>query len=116
MQGDDFWFTILQGWEGVRNGARPVGQRSGQRQLTIVDVNGQTHVKTISYKQYYLAGDRTTGEYMIYFNGSAADLGFNLPGELAANDGNGAEGEAVEMYEADYAQGADEVFARGEWA
>lgn len=69
--------------------------------------------KTISYKKFYLAGDSSTGEYMIYFNGSAADLGF----DLAANGGgDGAEGEYAEMYDADFAEGADAVFAGGEWA
>ncbi len=53
---------------------------------------------------------------MIYFNGSAADLGFDLPGELAAMTATEPKAKSVEMYEADYAQGADEVFARGEWA
>ena len=122
-QGDDFWFTVLQGWEGVQTASVQLASDLASAQLTIVDVNNQTHVRTISYRDYHLAGDRNTGEYMIYFNGSAADLGFDLPGgELSANERVQADGEApmeaeqVEMYAAEFARGADEVFAGGDWA
>jgi hypothetical protein len=113
LQSDDFFFVVQQGWEGVTSAHAQLVRDPATGQLTsaLLTVNGVT--KSISYKKFYLAGDSTTGEYMIYFNGSAADLGFLL----SANGGDdGAEGEAVEMYEADYAQGADEVFASGEWA
>ncbi|MHB8954875.1 MAG: hypothetical protein ACYC4U_18035, partial [Pirellulaceae bacterium] len=112
MQGADYWFTLLQGWEGVKSAHVQLAADLTSAELTIVDVNGNTHVKTIGYQKYHLAGDHTTGELMIYFNGSAADLGFDLSGdEVTAN----AEGEA-EMYAADFAQEADDVFARGDWA
>ncbi|NLX55597.1 MAG: tandem-95 repeat protein [Planctomycetaceae bacterium] len=114
MQGEDYWFTLLQGWEGVRTAHAQLASDLASCQLTIVDVNGQTHTRTINYKHYHVAGDRTTGEYMIYFNGSAADLGFHLA--AVQNGEAGAEGEAVEMYDADFAQGADEVFAADAWA
>ena len=117
MQGEDFWFTILQGWEGVVSVHAQMASDLTSCTLTIVDVNGGTQVKTIGYQKYNLAGDHTTGEYIIYFNGTAAELGFSLPGgSLAVVNGGGAEGEAVEMYADDYAQEADEVFARGDWA
>lgn len=57
---------------------------------------------------------------MIFFNGSASDLGFDLPGdEVAANGEHPAEGEAgadtIDMYAADFAREADAVFSRGDW-
>ena len=78
MQGQDFWFTVLQGWEGVKSAHVQMASNLESCTLTIVDVNGATQTKTIGYQKYHLAGDHTTGEYMIYFNGTAADLGFDL--------------------------------------
>ena len=42
MQGEDFWFTVLQGWEGVKSAHVAIGERHDSCQLTIVDVNGGT--------------------------------------------------------------------------
>ena len=116
MQGEDFWFTVLQGWEGVKSAHVQLASDLASCQLTIMDVNDQTQTKTISYKKYHLAGDRTTGEYMIYFNGSAADLGFDSWHWSANGERRSRRRSPCDMYDADFAEGADEVFAHGEWA
>lgn len=121
LAGDDYWFTVLQGWEGIRSCHVQLASDLATAEVTIVDVNGQTHTRTVDYRKYHLAGDRTTGEYVIFFNGSAADLGFDLPGDrVVANDANPAEGEAdadaITMYAADFARAADKLFADGDWA
>ncbi len=113
LQGDDFWFALLQGWEGVASVDVQLAADLATCQLTIVDIHGHSQTRTIGYQKYHVAGDRATGDFMVYFNGSAADLGFDL---LASNGGDAGEGESVEMYDAEYADGADVVFAEGAWA
>lgn len=82
MAGDDYWFSIMQGWDGIQSAHVQLADDLTSATLTIVDSNGQQHApKTIGYRDYRLGGDAETGEFVIYFNGSAKDLGFNLPGE-----------------------------------
>jgi hypothetical protein len=111
MHGDqeDFWFSVLQGWDGLKSADVHLSADLATATLTVVNAAGQTQTRTLTYRDYYVAGDRTTGDYIIYFNGSAQDLGF---GPLAANVAP-AEGEVpAEQYE----DVVDEVFASGQWA
>jgi hypothetical protein len=87
MAGDDYWFSLMKGWEGAHSVHVQLANDLMTADLTIVDGAGQSHTETISYRDYHLAGDQNTGEYMVYFNGSAADFGFVLdPGDLAQAD------------------------------
>ena len=112
MSGDDYWFTVLQGWEGIKEVDCQLASNLETCLLRVKDANDVWHEKTISYKKYYVAGDQAAGEYLIYFNGTAADLGFTL----AANGEGEGEGEASDPYNAEFANGADQVFEQGEWA
>lgn len=87
-------------------------------QLTIVDLNNVSHTRTISYENYYVAGKRDTGDYIIYFNGSAADMGFtNLGGGLTSVDTPADQIPAEGEIPADeYLESVDEVFAQSRWA
>jgi hypothetical protein len=112
MSGDDYWFTVLQGWEGIKEVDCQLASNLETCLLRVKDASDVWHEKTISYKKYYVAGDQAAGEYLIYFNGTAADLGFTL----AANGEGEGEGEGCDPYDADFANGADQVFEQGEWA
>ncbi|MCU0959258.1 MAG: Ig-like domain-containing protein, partial [Pirellulaceae bacterium] len=109
LAGDDYWFTVLQGWEGLESVHVQLAS-----DLTYADVwvNGSADPVRLNYTKYHVAGDRATGEYMIYFNGSAVELGFDLSGDdVVANGSSQAEGEAgsdsIDMYAADFAREAD---------
>ncbi len=112
MSGNDYWFTVLQGWEGIKEVDCQLASNLETCLLRVKDASDVWHEKTISYKKYYVAGDQAAGEYLIYFNGTAADLGFTL----AANGEGEGEGEGCDPYDADFANGADQVFEQGEWA
>ncbi len=127
LAGDNYWFTVMKGWDGVETAQVQLANDFTSATLTILDTQGQTHVRTISYRDYHVAGDRTTGQFIIYFNGSAQDLGFNLPGGLTYSDQNpnGAEGESMgddlqapeTMTEAEmYAANVDAAFGDGQWS
>jgi hypothetical protein len=121
-QGDTFWFSIMDGWEGVKSvefAFDSIANTNGMAKatLTVTDMAGQTHTKSLSYyKDYDFAGDPREGGCVIFLKGTAADMGFDLS---AAGDTLDAEGEmADEMLLADgqYEEGVDAVFAGGDWA
>jgi hypothetical protein len=126
MAGDDYWFAVLNGWEGVESVHVQLADDLTTAELTVMDSQGQSHSQTISYRDYHIAGDQETGEYMIYFNGSAADFGFDLGnGDLAQADAP-SEGEVpmdaeqLEMLAArgqrDFEKAVDQLFGGGDWA
>jgi hypothetical protein len=117
MDGDDFWFTVLKGWEGVQSAHVELADNLETAQLTITDADGNEQTRTISYAHYRLAGDRATGEYIIYFNGTAEDLGFDLAVAEGEWAGEGEPGDMLEHGGArDYADCVDKIFGDSDWA
>ncbi len=127
--GDTFWFSVLEGWEGIASasfefGSIDTNQGMATAQLRVVDTNGGVHTKALSYyKDYDFAGDPRDGGVVVFLKGSAADYGF----DLSANDDTfSAEGEmSVEAQQlellaagngAQYREGVDAVFGSGDWA
>ena len=85
MEGDDYWYAVMEGWEGIQSVHVQLAQDLTSAELTVVDGAGTPHNKTITYKDYYVAG--RDGEYMVYFNGSAADFGIVLARDEVAQVG-----------------------------
>lgn len=131
--GDTFWWSMMEGWEGVTGmefqftsvpGVNdPDNSGLATAKLRVRDSQGTWQDwKDVNYYTHYdFAGDPRTGGCVIFLKGSAADMGF----DLSSNDG-GAEGEApMEAAElellaagdgAQYRQGVDAVFGSGDWA
>ncbi len=124
MEGDDYWYAVMQGWEGIQSVHVQLADDMMSAELTVKDRNGTPHHATVSYKDYYVAG--RDGEYMVYFNGSAADFGIILPGDDVVQSDGAAEGEAMpeseqlEMLAArgqrDFARAVDMIFGNDNWA
>jgi hypothetical protein len=116
VDSDDYWFTVLQDWNGISHARVKLAHDFASAELTVWNQQGQSQTRTIGYRQYHLAGDQATGQFMIYFNGSAADLGFDILGGGLAMGGEGEFMDVEAGSAADYARGVDAVFASGQWA
>jgi len=127
--GDTFWFSMVEGWEGVESvqftfdsiPAANSSDNSGLAGATLT-VNGQT--RRLSYFTHYdFAGDPRDGGVVVFLKGSAADFGFQLASGGADASGEGemaGEADELEMLAAgdagQYQQGVDAVFGSGDWA
>ncbi len=123
-RGDTFWYSIVDGWEGVESiqfefsSIPPVGStnNSGLATATLT-VNGQS--RQISYYTHFdFAGDPRNGGCVVFLKGTLADMGF-----VADAEGEGeqfVESEQLELLAArggvQYRAGVDAVFGSDDWA
>ena len=114
MQGEDFWFTVLQGWEGMQVRPRPIGQRYGQ--LPADDRGCQQPDPNQNDQLQALPSGRRPDDRRVH------DLLQWLGGGPGIQSGRGwrrrwsrrrVRGDVRSRI---MPEGADEVFANGQWA
>ncbi|MFW6171670.1 MAG: tandem-95 repeat protein, partial [Planctomycetota bacterium] len=128
-QGDTFWFSVMKGWEGVKSVSFEFDDISTSEglatgQLTVTDTNDVEHTRSLSYYQHYdFSGDPSDGGCVIFLQGSAADLGFDLSANEPSAQAEGEmplEDEDLELLaagdSAGYQEAVDAVFSEGNWA
>ena len=109
--GETFWFSSLEGWEGVTGvsfefGSIANGQGMATATMRVTDSAGAVHSRSLSYyKDYDFAGDPRDGGCVVFIKGTAADWGIGGGSDVAAVDG-------AQQYQ----DGVDAVFGSGEWA
>jgi hypothetical protein len=120
------WMYSMPGWAGAKSATLQLLPGLASAVLSVTDSVG-TYTKTIFQDPHNNAGGTTPpagsmarfrilgigagGEYIIRIDGTAAQFGFTL---AAAAPPSGGEGEGAGGRE--YAQGADQVMASGQWA
>jgi len=124
ISGASAWSYSLPGWENAKT--MSVSLDTSLAFITITGTDGQNNPFSVvlhqqisqnvgfpagSTARFYILGTGANGQYILRIDGSAADMGLNLLASTSA--AAGGEGEAPA---GQYAQGADAVFAEGNWA
>jgi len=124
ISGASAWSYSLPGWQNAKT--MSVTLDTSLAFITITGTDGQNNPFSVvlhqqvsqnvgfpagSLARFYILGTGANGQYILRIDGGPADMGLNL---LAATSTSaGGEGEAPA---GQYAQGADAVFAEGNWA
>ncbi|MDX1948230.1 MAG: Ig-like domain-containing protein [Pirellulaceae bacterium] len=123
------WMYCLPGWNNLRSATIVLQPGLASGTLIVTDLSGATYTRSIfqapknntglnntppagSSARFRILGIGNSGEYLLRLDGTAADFGLTL---AAAAVPAGGEGEAP-MSDGEFARGADEVMAEGQWA
>ena len=89
-QGERYWFTMLEGWEGYSDVSATIADDFSYVDVTAT--NGSTTTQRVGWRHFHLMGTGDAGN-VIRLKGSPAELGFE---GLSEADGEQAEGEAYQ--------------------